>query len=76
MMQTSRHTIAIIVVDNKWEWTLFDRDAGAVASGVAKDHDGALASGWSAARQITPASTKIYPEITLACRETPSFSSW
>ena len=64
-MQGSKHTIAIMTMAGRWEWTLFDRDAGPVASGVAQNHEEAMTSGWSAARQITPASSNVYPEIVL-----------
>jgi hypothetical protein len=74
-MQTSQHTIAISASGGRWEWSLFDRDKGLVESGLAEDHDDAMARGWSAARRITPASARIYPEIMLIQQENRSFSS-
>jgi hypothetical protein len=75
-MHTPKHTIAISTCGNTWAWSLFDRDEGLIESGVAQDHVDAMTKGWSAARKITPASSRIYPEIQLLQQESRSFSEW
>ena len=68
LMQGAKYNIRVTPLPHGWRWELIDPNGGAIVTGTAPDHEGAMDSGWRAARSFIPASTNYFPEIVLGDR--------